>query len=76
MPIHATPIDFTVKATGVDTFLIRPERRLQDYEVRIIALETKIPQENITSGIVSRTQLLKLVDVLTRPRPKPNPRGE
>jgi hypothetical protein len=60
-------------------FLPSPhERRLQTYEVTVISHETKIPAENVTAGILDRAQLLKLVDVLTRPKPKPkpNPRSE
>jgi hypothetical protein len=49
---------------------------LQPWEVAVIARETKIPAENIIAGIVTREQLLKLVDVLTSPQPKPNLRGE
>ena len=76
MPLFQTPIDFTVKATGEDTFLLRTERRLQSYEVAIISRETKIPIENVVAGVVTRAQLLKLVAVLTKPKPKPNPLGE
>ena len=64
------------EATGDDNFLLRTERRLQPFEMTTIRRKTGILAEYIIAGIVNRSQLLEHVAVLTRPKPRPNPRGD